>query len=99
MLLPRDSRQYSSEGYSPFASIIPLVIQLVILMGLIAAIRSGMNDSAIDMRFLGVDLSLVLSEEKGWLILLADLCRCVRVAHVRRAERRECASGGAEQLE
>ena len=60
---------FKREGYSPFASIIPLVIQLVILMGLIAAIRSGMNDSAIDMRFLGVDLSLVPSEEKGWLIL------------------------------
>ncbi len=77
---------FKREGYSPFASIIPLVIQLVILMGLIAAIRSGMNDSAIDMRFLGVDLSLVPSEGERLADPLADPRRRVRMAHVRRAE-------------
>ena len=85
---------FKREGYSPFASIIPLVIQLVILMGLIAAIRSGMNDSAIDMRFLGVDLSLVPSEEKGWLILSPILagvsawlmCAAQNAANVLQAE-------------
>ena len=88
---------FKREGYSPFASIIPLVIQLVILMGFIAAIRSGMNDSAIDMRFLGVDLSLVPSEEKGWLILSPILagvsawlmCAAQNAANVLQAEQRE----------
>ena len=60
---------FKREKYHPMASIIPLVIQVILLMGLIEAIRAGMADSSIDMRFLGVDLSLVPSAEKGWLIL------------------------------
>lgn len=60
---------FKREKYSPFASIIPMVIQIVLLMGLIAAIKSGMNNSAIDMRFFGVDLSLVPSETGGLLII------------------------------
>lgn len=63
-------------------------------MGFIAAIRSGMNDSAIDMRFLGVNLSLVPSEEKGWLILSPILagvsawlmCAAQNAANVLQAE-------------
>ena len=60
---------YKREKYSPFASIVPLAIQIILLMGVIAAIRACTGDSSIDMRFLGVDMSLVPSEEKGWLIL------------------------------
>lgn len=60
---------FKREKYSPFASIVPLAIQIVLLMGVIGAIRACTGDSSIDMRFLGVDLSLVPSEEKGWLIL------------------------------
>ena len=60
---------FKREKYHPMASIVPLVIQVILLMGLIEAIRAGMADSSIDMRFLGVDLSLVPSAEKGWLIL------------------------------
>lgn len=60
---------FKREGYNPFASIIPLVIQIILLMAVIAAIKEGMNDSTIDMRFLGVDLSLVPSVSRGGLIL------------------------------
>ncbi len=60
---------FKREKYSPFASIIPLAIQILLLMGVIAAIKEGMRDSSISMDFLGVDLSLVPSEKRGWLIL------------------------------
>ena len=60
---------FKREKYHPLASVIPLIIQLILLMGLIEAIKSGMADKSVDMHFLGVDLSLVPSEKKGWLIL------------------------------
>ncbi|MBQ9687212.1 MAG: membrane protein insertase YidC [Oscillospiraceae bacterium] len=63
------SQIFKREKYHPMASIIPLVIQIILLMGLIEAIRAGMSDGRIDMRFLGVDLSLVPSVKKGWLVL------------------------------
>ena len=63
------SELYKKEGYRPLASLIPLAIQIVLLMAVIAAIRSGIGDPAVDMRFLGVDMSLVPSEQGGWLIL------------------------------
>ena len=60
---------FKREGYHPLASVIPLVIQIVLLMGLIGAIRACMADASVRMGFLGVDLSLVPSEGKGLLIL------------------------------
>ena len=44
------------------ASIIPLIIQLVLLMGVIEVIKRGISNPAIDMNFLGVNLSLVPSK-------------------------------------
>ena len=60
---------FRQAGYHPLASIVPTVIQLVLLMAVIAAIKAGMADSSIDMRFLGVDLSLIPAQGRGWLIL------------------------------
>ena len=60
---------FKREKYHPLASILPLAIQVLLLMGLIEAIRAGMRDPSIDMRFLGVDLSLVPAERKGLLVL------------------------------
>ena len=60
---------FKREKYHPLASILPLAIQVLLLMGLIEAIRAGMRDPSIDMRFLGVDLSLVPAEKKGLLVL------------------------------
>ncbi len=50
------NKLFRQAGYHPLASIVPTVIQLVLLMAVIAAIKAGMADSSIDMRFLGVDL-------------------------------------------
>ena len=85
---------YKKEGYHPLASLVPLIVQIVLLMGIIAAIRAGIGDSSINMGFLGVDLSLVPAEKGGLLILspvLAGLsawlmCACQNAANVLQAE-------------
>lgn len=63
------NKLFRQAGYHPLASIVPTVIQLVLLMAVIAAIKAGIADSSIDMRFLGVDLSLIPAQGRGWLIL------------------------------
>lgn len=63
------SKIFKREKYNPMASIVPLVIQIVLLMGLIGVIKAGMNNPEISMDFFGVQLSLVPSENGGWLIM------------------------------
>ena len=60
---------FKREKYHPLASVIPLAIQVVLLMGLIGAIRACMGYSFVNMNFFGVDLSLVPNEGRGWLVL------------------------------
>lgn len=60
---------FKREKYSPMASILPLAIQLILLMGVIGVIKAGIADPDIDMGFFGIDLSLVPNEQGGWLIL------------------------------
>lgn len=60
---------YKREKYNPLASIVPLVIQIILLMGLIGVIKEGMNNPDINMRFLGFRLEAVPSESGGLLIL------------------------------
>ncbi|MBO5030938.1 MAG: membrane protein insertase YidC [Lachnospiraceae bacterium] len=52
---------FKRENYHPMASIIPLVIQLLLLMGVIEVIKRGIANPAIDMNFFGINLSLVPS--------------------------------------
>ena len=66
---------YKQEKYSPLASLVPLVFQILILMGVMAVIRNP-SFPVRDMRFLGLDLSVSASERGGvyWLTpLLAGL--------------------------
>ena len=62
---------YKREKYHPFASLIPLVIQLVLLMGVIAVVKepasAGMTTA--DMFCWGVDYYLIPWEAKGWYLL------------------------------
>ena len=60
---------FKREKYRPLASVIPLAIQVVLLMGLIGAIRACMGYSFVNMKSFGVDLSLVPNEGRGWLVL------------------------------
>lgn len=57
------SQLYKKEKYSPFASTIPMILQIILLMGVIEAIKVGMQDPTVDMRFLGIDLSLTPSRD------------------------------------
>jgi len=63
------SKIFKREKYSPFATVIPTILQLVFLMAVIAAIKIGMQDPSIEMRFAGVDLGVVPSETGGLYIL------------------------------
>jgi len=60
---------FKREGYHPLLSIIPTLVQLILLVGVIAGIRNGMEDSSVNMMFLGVDMSLVPNINGGLLIL------------------------------
>lgn len=53
---------FKREKYHPMASIIPLIVQLVLLMGVIEVIKRGINNPTIDMNFFGINLSQVPSE-------------------------------------
>ena len=59
------SKIFKREKYNPMVSIVPLVIQIVLLMGVIEAIKSGMANPEIDMELVGVHLSLIPSVEGG----------------------------------
>lgn len=85
---------FKREKYHPMASIIPLIVQLVLLMGVIEVIKRGMNNSAIDMNFFGVNLSQVPSEigiSLIWSPLIAGvsawiLCLAQNASNVLQAE-------------
>ena len=55
------TRLYKEQGYHPLLSTIPMIVQLVLLIGVVAAIRAGIGDPAIDMAFGPVDLGEVPS--------------------------------------
>lgn len=59
---------FKREKYNPMASVIPLLIQIVLLMGVIEVIKAGMGNPAINMDFYGINLSLVPSEQGVGLI-------------------------------
>lgn len=60
---------FKREKYNPMASVVPLIIQLVLLAGVVEVIKRGMNNPAIDMSFLKVNMSLVPSGNGMKLIL------------------------------
>ena len=69
------AKLYKQEKYSPLASLIPLVIQILILMGVMAVIRNP-SFPVRDMHFLGLDLAGSASDRGGiyWLMpVLAGL--------------------------
>ncbi|MCQ2485352.1 MAG: membrane protein insertase YidC [Clostridia bacterium] len=62
---------YKREKYRPLISVIPTFAQLIVLMAVIAAIKTGINDPEINKMFLGIDLTLVPNVERGWFALSA----------------------------
>ena len=85
---------YKKYKYNPLASMIPLIIQLIILMGLIEVIKAGINDPSINIIFYGIDLGKVPSVVKGAYIIspvIAGLsawimCVCQNASNVLQSE-------------
>lgn len=85
---------YKKYKYNPLASMIPLIIQLVILMGLIEVIKAGIADPSINIMFYGIDLGKVPATVKGLYILspiVAGLsawvmCVCQNASNVLQSE-------------
>ena len=62
VIAEEQAKLFKEKKYHPLASTIPLFIQLVLLMGVVGAIRSGIENPAIDMSFGPVDLGMVPNE-------------------------------------
>ncbi len=58
-----ESKIYKEHGYHPLLSTIPTFVQLLLLVGVVGAIKLGMSDPSISMRSFGINLALVPSEE------------------------------------
>lgn len=63
---------FKREKYNPMASIVPLAIQIILLMGLIEVIKGGMQNSQLEMNFLGISLSEIPSQ-KGMALVLSPI--------------------------
>ncbi len=60
---------YKREKYNAFASVIPMVIQIALLIALISVIKSGLA-AGVDTRFLGIDIDKVPIEAKGIYLII-----------------------------
>lgn len=56
------AKLFKREKYHPLASTIPLIIQLILLMGVVNTIRDGINNPLIDMSFGNINLGLIPSQ-------------------------------------
>lgn len=61
VIAEEQAKLFKEKKYHPLASTIPLIIQLVLLMGVVGTIRAGIDNPAIDMSFGPIDLGSVPS--------------------------------------
>lgn len=64
------SALYKREKYSPFAGLIPLLVQVILLLGMVSVIRGISGEGS---GLMGMNISAVPSEVRGW-SLLVPLC-------------------------
>lgn len=62
MIAEEQAKLFKEKKYHPLASTIPLIIQLVLLMGVVGAVRAGIENPAVDMFFGPINLGEVPSE-------------------------------------
>ena len=72
---------YKREKYSPFANIIPLTIQIVLLLGLVAVVRNPLAylknvELPFDSVFFGIDLSRIPIEARSYNLLIPIIAGC-----------------------
>ncbi len=63
------ARLFQREKYHPFVSVIPLLIQVVLLIGLVDVIRAGVDSPREELVFLGISLDMVPQNGGGMLFL------------------------------
>ncbi len=56
------AKLFKKEKYNPLASVVPMIIQLVLLVGVVEVIKLGINDPSINMMMCGIDLGKIPSE-------------------------------------
>lgn len=61
---------YKREKYNPFASVIPMIIQIVLLIAMIGTIKQGLASGNVSTDFLGLNLEAVPIEEKGIYLII-----------------------------
>ena len=60
---------YKEHGYNPFITVVPTLIQIIILLGLIGAVRETIAKGTYNIWFLGLDLSVLPYVNKGVYII------------------------------
>lgn len=67
----KQAELYKREKYNPFASIIPMILQLIVLSGLVDVIKNPMDSiPRSDMTLFGVNVGIVPSETGGMTLLM-----------------------------
>lgn len=69
IIAEKQAELYKREKYNAFASVIPMVIQIALLIALISVIKSGLV-TGVDTRFLGIDIDKVPIEAKGIYLII-----------------------------
>lgn len=62
IIAEEQAKLFKEKHYHPLASTLPLIIQLILLMGVVGVIRAGIENPAIDMSFGPIDLGSVPDE-------------------------------------
>lgn len=68
MIAEEQAKLQKEKGYSPVISVIPTIIQLLLLMGVVEVIKLGISNPAIDMTFGFVNLGQIPSKVGAGLI-------------------------------
>ena len=68
------AKLYKKEKYSPLAGLLPIVVQLILLLGLVEVIRNLIaKGNGQDLMFLGINLGWVPSEKGGYSVIVPIL--------------------------
>ena len=61
----RQSEVMKREGYNAFVTIIPMIIQIILLLAMISAIKNGMQDASLNLKFMDLMLNVVPIDHGG----------------------------------
>jgi len=64
--LEQQNKIYKENGYNPFSSIIPVVLQMIMLVGIIGAVRLSIKLGNVNIAFLGLNIYVIPYEIKGY---------------------------------